>query len=93
MVSAEVSFGLSGGSGRGAPWSTTESFSPGGKGAGVCTLLAISRWLWGVGGGTDLPQRACSLQQEQFPGEGAAGAGNCRLSWQLGTDALHECTG
>lgn len=53
MVLVEVSFGLSGGLGRGVFWSIIELFLFGGKGVGVCIFLVISRWLWGVGGGTD----------------------------------------
>ena len=41
-VSGQVSFGLSCGLGQGAPWSSTESSSPGGEDPGVCTLLVMS---------------------------------------------------
>lgn len=42
-------FDLNCGSERGSTWSTTELSSPGGKGPGVCTTLAISHWLWLLG--------------------------------------------
>lgn len=45
MVPGRDSFDLICGSERGSTWSTTELSSPGGKGPGVCTTLAISHWL------------------------------------------------
>lgn len=73
MVLGKVSFSLGCGLGKATPGTTTESSSPGGKGAAICVCLAISHWLGATGGGLG-----------HVPSPAAFSLGNSQEKWAAG---------